>query len=123
MAQTPEQKKNEQRKRRHAKIRSCVVGTSEKPRLSVHASNRFVQAQFIDDGSGMTLVAGSTRTTTIAAKTVPTKTEAARELGLRLGALAQEKNIARVVFDRGGFLYTGRVKACAEGVRESGISF
>jgi large subunit ribosomal protein L18 len=110
--------KTEKRARRHKRIRSKVSGTSDMPRLSVFKSNKFVYAQLIDDEKGATLVAASTQD--IKGKGM---LEKAKKAGLEIAKLAQEKKIKKVVFDRGGFIYTGRVKALAEGAREGGLTF
>lgn len=109
-------KKTQSRKSRHARIRSRVVGTAARPRLAVYKSNRYVHAQLIDDEAGKTLVAGSTKG--MKAK----KTAAAQELGKDLAKRAQAAGIKAVVFDRGGFRYTGRVAILAEAVREGGLT-
>ncbi len=103
------------RVRRHNRIRASVSGTAARPRLSVFKSNRFLHAQLIDDEAGKTLVAGTTR------GMKHKKTEAAKALGLDLAKKAQAAGIKAVVFDRGGFRYTGRVAALAAAVREGGI--
>lgn len=109
-----ETKKNN-RVRRHARIRSRVIGSALRPRLAIYKSNRYVHAQIIDDSAGKTLVAGSTKG--MKAK----KTAAAKELGLDLAKRAQAAGIKTVVFDRGGFRYTGRVAILANAVREAGL--
>ena len=105
--------KTQKRIRRHKRIRAKVVGTKAVPRLSVFKSNKYLYAQIIDDNKGNTLVAVSDKE----AKG-KTKTERARDAGRELAKNAQTKKIAKVVFDRGGFIFTGRVKALAEGARE-----
>jgi large subunit ribosomal protein L18 len=111
-------KKTEQRARRHARIRSKISGTSEMPRLSVFKSNRYVSAQLIDDVKGETLVAASTQN--LKGKGM---LEKARNAGKAIAEAAVKKNIKKVAFDRGGFIYTGRVRAFAEGAREGGLEF
>jgi large subunit ribosomal protein L18 len=108
--------KTQSRDRRHARIRSRVIGSASRPRLAVYKSNRYVHAQIIDDAAGKTLVAGSTKG--MKAK----KTAAARELGADLAKRAKAAGITAVVFDRGGFRYTGRVAILAEAVREAGLT-
>ncbi len=111
-------KKIQDRTRRHARIRAKISGTKEIPRLSVFRSGKFIYAQLIDDDKGLTLVAGSDLKSTKG-----TKTERAKAVGLALAEMAKAKGIAKVVFDRGGFLYRGRVAALADGAREGGLKF
>ncbi len=110
--------KSEQRTRRHRRIRAKVIGTSERPRLAVFKSNSYIYAQLIDDTKGATLAAVSDMG--IKGKT---KTERAKIAGVTLAKDAKGKSIQAVVFDRGGFIYTGRVRAFAEGAREGGLTF
>ena len=110
--------KREGRERRHKRIRMSVAGTATRPRLSVYKSNRYIHAQIIDDVAGKTLVAGSTKEVKGAKKT-----DAAKALGVELAKKAKAKGIEAVVFDRGGFRYTGRVATLAEAAREGGLSF
>ena len=112
--------KTEKRERRHAKIRSKVSGTAEKPRLSVFRSNKYVYAQLIDDEKGHTLAFLSSQK--LASKKGG-MLERAREVGKDLAKIAKSKKIEKVVFDRGGFLYKGKIKAIAEGAREGGLVF
>jgi large subunit ribosomal protein L18 len=107
-----------QRKRRHARVRSQVVGSAEKPRLSVYRSNKFVYAQLIDDETGTTLVSSSD-----VKDTAGTKTDRAKTVGKNIAEGAKKQNIATVVFDRGGFKFAGRVKAVAEEARAGGLEF
>jgi large subunit ribosomal protein L18 len=109
--------KNQNHLRRHNRIRARVIGTGERPRLAVYKSNRYLHAQIIDDAAGKTLVAGSTKG--IAAK----KMDAAKELGADMAKRAQAAGIKAVVFDRGGFRYTGRVAMLATAAREAGLTF
>lgn len=110
--------KNEQRLRRHRRIRAKVSGTTERPRLAIFKSLNYIYAQIIDDTKGATLVASSDMS--VKGKT---KTERARLAGEALAKSAKAKGIASVVFDRGGFIYTGRVRSFAEGAREGGLVF
>ncbi len=103
---------------RHRRIRAKISGTSSVPRLSIFKSNKFIYAQLIDDEAGKTLASSSGMT--IKAKN---KTEQAVKVGEDLAKKAAEKNIKKVVFDRGGFIYTGRVKAIADAARNAGLSF
>ena len=111
-------KKRIQRQRRHARIRAKVIGFSEKPRLSIYKSNKYIWAQIIDDIKHITLVAVSTKG--IKGRN---ETERAKIAGEQIAKLAADKKIKRVVFDRGGFIYTGRIQAFAEGAREGGLLF
>lgn len=112
------QQKTAQRLRRRLRIRAKVSGTSTRPRLSVFKSNKFVSAQLIDDSSGKTLASASTRD----AK-AKTALEGAKEVGVEIAKKAKAAKIETVVFDRGGYIYTGKVKAIAEGAREGGLTF
>ncbi|HHY90469.1 MAG TPA: 50S ribosomal protein L18 [Clostridiales bacterium] len=116
--------KNEKRKKRHARMRKKVFGTPERPRLNVYRSLNNMYAQIIDDESGTTLVSASTLDKELKAqlKNGGNK-EAARLVGKAIAQKAIEKGIQRVVFDRGGYIYHGRVKELAEGAREAGLQF
>ncbi len=107
------------RVRRHAKIRTRVSGTAERPRLAVFRSNKSIYAQLINDDAGVTIASVST----MEAKGKLTKVAAATAAGKALAQAAHAKNIKAVVFDRGGFAFKGRVKALADGAREGGLSF
>jgi large subunit ribosomal protein L18 len=102
------------------RIRKKVAGSSDKPRLSVFRSNSEIYAQLIDDNNGKTIAAASSRDKDIAAQKV-TKTEKSKLVGLAIARKATELGISKVVFDRGGNLYHGRVKAIAEAAREGGL--
>ena len=116
--------KNANRLARHARVRKKISGTADRPRLDVYRSNSHIYAQVIDDTTGNTLVAASTLEAEIAAAVKEmTKTEAAKTVGKIIAERALAKNIKTVVFDRGGYLYTGRVQALAEAARESGLEF
>ena len=116
--------KNQDRLVRHARVRKKVSGTSEKPRFNVYRSLNNIYAQIIDDTNGTTLVSASTREKEVAELVKgKTKTEAAKIVGETAGKRALEKGINEVVFDRGGYLYTGRVKALADGARAAGLEF
>jgi large subunit ribosomal protein L18 len=104
------------------RIRKKVAGSADKPRLSVFRSNSEIYAQLIDDNEGKTLAAASSRDKDIAAQKV-TKTEKSKLVGLTIARKATELGIQKVVFDRGGNLYHGRVKAIAEAAREGGLQF
>ncbi|MCI8369566.1 MAG: 50S ribosomal protein L18 [Clostridia bacterium] len=116
--------KNEERLRRHARVRKKVKGTSATPRLSVYRSLNHVYAQIIDDTKGVTLCSASTMEKDVKAKIADmTKTDAAKEVGKAIAAKAKKLKIEAVVFDRGGYIYTGRVQAVADGAREAGLNF
>ena len=110
--------KNIQRNRRHARIRSQVAGTEARPRLAVFRSNKFIYAQLIDDTTGTTLAAASD-----IKETKGTKLERATAVGKAIADEAKKTSISAVVFDRGGFIFTGRVKALADAAREAGLQF
>jgi large subunit ribosomal protein L18 len=108
------------RERRHRRIRGKVHGTADRPRLVVYRSNKGIFAQLVDDESGRTLAGASW----LALKSFNgNKTDQAREVGKALAAAAKNAGIDTVVFDRGGYLYHGRVKALADGAREGGLKF
>jgi large subunit ribosomal protein L18 len=111
-------KRNAIRQRIHARIRAKLSGTGERPRLNVYRSLNNIYAQLIDDEKGVTLVSAST----IKLKTGG-NVAAAKEIGKTVAELAVEKGIKKVVFDRGGFLYHGRIKALADAAREAGLEF
>lgn len=113
-------KRQEMRQRRHRRVRRRVAGTSQRPRLSVFRSNSGIYAQAIDDLSGTTLAAASTSEVKDAGLD---KSQKAGKVGEILAARLGEKKIEMVVFDRGGYLYHGRVKALADAVRKGGIQF
>ena len=109
--------KNAVRAKRHLRVRNKVSGTAARPRLNVYRSSSNIYAQIIDDVAGNTLVSSSTIAKGLS------KTEAAVVVGKDVAAKALEKGITEVVFDRGGYLYMGRVKALAEAAREAGLKF
>src|SRR3982751_6371494 len=111
----------EARLRRHRRVRGKIRGTAERPRLQVFGSSRGIFAQLIADDAGRTLAAASWKE--LPASFKGGKTEQAAEVGKRLAAAAKKAGVENVVFDRGGYLYHGRVKALAEGAREGGLSF
>ncbi len=110
--------KTTQRARRKKRIRSKLFGTATMPRVSVFKSNRYVSAQIINDETGTTLVAGTTKT--MKGKTLQ---ERATALGESLAQQAQKAGITKVVFDRGGYIYTGTVAALADALRAGGLTF
>jgi len=109
------------RRRIQYRIRKKIKGTPNRPRLSVFRSNKEIYCQVIDDLNGQTLAAASSRDKGVDLK--GNKTERAKQVGLLLAERARSKNITTVVFDRGGYLYHGRVKALADGARENGLIF
>ena len=112
------------RKRRQRRIRRHLSGTSERPRLNVYRSARNISAQIIDDVAGHTLAAASTVEKNVAADTAEmNKRDQASHVGKLIAERAKAAGIGEVVFDRGGFVYHGRVKALAEGAREGGLKF
>lgn len=115
--------KRAQRLYRHKRIRAKLCGSRLCPRLSVFRSNRHIYAQLIDDEKGMTLLSFSDIALPKTKTTKAKKTSLAYEVGKRLGEMALKKRIKRVVFDRGGYKFHGRVKALAEGARKSGLNF
>lgn len=116
--------RNEARQRRHLRIRRDVQGTPDRPRLSVFRSLSHIYAQVIDDRSGRTLAAASTLDPEIRERAAAArKSEAGKLVGQLVARRAREKGIHRVVFDRGGYLYHGRVRSLAEGAREAGLEF
>ena len=116
--------KNAERIKRHKRIRNRISGTQERPRLCVYRSDKHIYAQIIDDTTGKTLAAASTVEKDIAAAVADmNKTQSAKEVGKALAAKAIACGISEVVFDRGGYLYTGRVASLADGAREGGLKF
>lgn len=110
--------------RRHMRVRKKLSGTSERPRLSVFRSLNHIYAQIIDDDNGVTLATASTFSPDIREKIGSGgNIEAAKAVGEALGKRALEKNITKVIFDRGGYLYHGRIKALAEAARKAGLDF
>mgnify|MGYP002733497042 CR=1 FL=1 len=116
--------KNAVRSKRHYRQRRDIIGTPERPRLNVYRSTGHIYAQIIDDSIGNTLVAASTLDAEIKGQLADkTKVEQAKMVGELVGKRAQAKGIAQVVFDRGGYLYTGRIAALADGARKAGLDF
>jgi len=114
--------KSSARKKIRYRIRKKISGAAAKPRLSVFRSNADIYAQLIDDASGVTIAAASSRQKEIASQKAP-KTEKSKMVGAAIATKAKELGITTVVFDRGGYIYHGRVKAVAEGAREGGLQF
>ena len=113
--------KNAQRQKRHIRVRGKNSGTPERPRLNVFRSNANIYAQVIDDVNGVTLASASTLDKEF--EGAAGNCEAAKKVGLLVAQRAKEKGISVVVFDRGGYIYHGRVAALAEGAREGGLEF
>ena len=116
--------KNEARTKRHVRLRHNLAGTANRPRLCVYRSLSNIYAQIIDDSKGVTLVSCNTTQKAVkdAVKNMTNK-EQARYVGEQIAKLAKKKKITQVVFDRGGYLYTGRVKELADGARAAGLEF
>jgi large subunit ribosomal protein L18 len=112
---------NAQRLKRHKRVRAKVSGTPERPRLNVFRSDKHIYAQLIDDVTGVTLVAASSVEKDFGVSGA--NREGAKKVGARIAERAKAKGIANVVFDRGGYVYHGRVKELAEGAREGGLEF
>jgi large subunit ribosomal protein L18 len=109
------------RRRRHARLRKGLTGTTQRPRLAVFRSNRFIYAQVIDDVAGATVAAASSHEPALRDRTLTVAT--ATEVGKLIAQRAKDAGVSSVVFDRGGFAYHGRVKALAEAAREGGLEF
>jgi large subunit ribosomal protein L18 len=118
----PTKQKQRLRQRRHHRVRKRVTGTAERPRLAVFRSNKHISAQVIDDVSGRTLAAASTVEGDLKSGATSNK-DAAANVGRVLAERAKGAGVSRVVFDRGGFLYHGRVAALADAAREGGLEF
>jgi large subunit ribosomal protein L18 len=112
------------RQRRKYRIRSRITGSPERPRLTVFRSSKHIYAQVVDDGGGCTLAAASTRSRDLRGTLDDDdKTTAAKKVGALIAKICLEKHIAKVVFDRNGYLYHGRIRALAEAAREAGLQF
>ena len=114
--------KNATRRKRHARVRAKLSGTEARPRLNVFRSNKNVYAQLIDDVNGVTLASASTLDKDFGLEST-SNLEAAQKVGELVAKRAVEKGISSIVFDRGGYLYHGRVKALADAARENGLEF
>lgn len=114
--------RNEMRKARHARIRENLSGTTDRPRLCVFRSNANIEAQIIDDVKGVTLVSATSLDKSLKLKN-GSNVEAAKVVGAEIAKRAKKAKINAVVFDRGGYLYHGRVKALAEAARDGGLEF
>ena len=119
----PEISKDRIRKRIHQRLRQRLAGTPQRPRLNVYRSLNHIYAQLIDDSTGATLVSASTATGKKGAKRTGGNVASAKEIGKLIAERAKEKGVKKVVFDRGGYLYHGRIKALADAAREAGLEF
>ena len=115
--------RSESRQKRHRRIRGKVFGNQERPRLAIFRSNQHIYAQVIDDTQHHTLVAASTLDTALKSLDSAANCDASVEVGKLIAQRAIDKGISKVVFDRGGNLYNGRVKALADAAREAGLDF
>ncbi|MEQ8460101.1 MAG: 50S ribosomal protein L18 [Sandaracinaceae bacterium] len=116
--------KSDSRLRRKKRIRKKVNGTPERPRLSIFRTAKHIYAQVIDDVDGKTLATASTLSKDVKGEvSEANKTEAAKKVGAAIAKACKDKGIEKVVFDRNGFIYHGRIRALAEGAREAGLSF
>ena len=114
--------KNKMRQKRHLRVRMNIAGTASLPRLNVYRSNKHIYAQIIDDVKGVTLVSASSNDKELKLAN-GSNVEAAKQVGALIAKRALEQSITAVVFDRGGYLYHGRVQALADGAREAGLKF
>jgi large subunit ribosomal protein L18 len=119
----PEISKDKTRRKVHQRMRQRLSGSPERPRLNVYRSLNHIYAQLIDDTSGNTLVSASTVQGGKGSKRTGGNVASAKEIGKTIAQRAQEKGIKKVVFDRGGYLYHGRIKALADAAREAGLEF
>lgn len=115
--------KNETRQRRHVRVRKRVAGNEERPRLNVYRSNKNIYAQVIDDAKGHTLAAASSLDTNLKDAKNGGNLEGAQAVGRLIAERAKSAGVEKVVFDRGGYLYHGRIKALADAAREGGLDF
>ena len=117
------QQRRESRVRRHKRVRKSIMGTSARPRLAVFRSNKHLVMQVIDDEAGRTLVAASTHEAAVRSEGGVSGVEGATRVGTLVAERAKAAGVDKVVFDRGGFLYHGRIAAAAEAAREAGLEF
>lgn len=117
--------KRERRERAHRRVRQRVSGTAERPRLSIYKSLRYVYAQVIDDDRGVTIAQASSKESALVAglEAGTGGRDAAKRVGEAIAERAREKGVQKVVFDRGGYIYHGKVRAVAEGARDKGLEF
>jgi len=119
----PDYSKDKIRRRIHERLRRRLQGTAERPRLNVYRSLNHIYAQVIDDSTGKTLAAASTAQGGKGSKRTGGNVASAKEVGKTIAQRAREKGVKKVVFDRGGYLYHGRIKALADAAREAGLEF
>jgi large subunit ribosomal protein L18 len=119
----PDISKDKVRRRIHQRLRQRMQGSAERPRLNVYRSLNHIYAQVIDDTTGKTLVAASTTESNKGGKKTGGNVASAKEIGKTIAERAKEKGVKKVVFDRGGYLYHGRIKALADAAREAGLEF
>ncbi|HKT49804.1 MAG TPA: 50S ribosomal protein L18 [Candidatus Angelobacter sp.] len=119
----PEISKDKVRRRVHQRIRQRMSGSGERPRLNIYRSLNHIYAQVIDDTTGKTIASASTVQGKKGSKKTGGNVASAKEIGKTIAQRAQEKGVKRVVFDRGGYLYHGRIKALADAAREAGLEF
>lgn len=117
------QQRHESRLRRHRRVRKKVVGTAARPRLAVHRSNKHITVQLIDDDAGRTIAAASTTEAEVRGSGSGSTVAAATKVGQVVAQRAKAAGVSKVVYDRGGYLYHGRVAAVAEAAREAGLEF
>jgi len=115
--------RSDRRLRKHSRVRKKVAGNTERPRLNIFRSSKHIYAQIVDDETGKTLCAASSLSKELTELKTGANKAAARKVGGLIAQKAKEKSIAKVVFDRGGYLYHGRIKELAEGAREGGLQF
>lgn len=115
--------RSERRVRKHVRVRKKVAGTSMQPRLNVYRSSKHIYAQLVDDEAGKTLATASSLSKVLESLKTGANKQAAREVGKLIAKVAKDKKIEKCVFDRGGYLYHGRIKELAEGAREGGLKF
>lgn len=115
--------KRKAREKRHTRVKKKIQGKAERPRLAVFRSNLHIYAQLIDDDSGKVFVSASSLDKEVGGQTETGKIELAKAVGKLLASRAEKVKVKKVVFDRGGYIYHGRVKALAEGAREGGLQF
>ncbi|HJT53479.1 MAG TPA: 50S ribosomal protein L18 [Candidatus Acidoferrales bacterium] len=119
----PEISKDKIRRRVHQRIRQRMSGSAERPRLNIYRSLNHIYAQVIDDGTGKTIASASTVQGKKGSRKTGGNVATAKEIGKAIAQRAQEKGVKKVVFDRGGYLYHGRIKALADAAREAGLEF
>jgi large subunit ribosomal protein L18 len=115
--------RTERRVRKHARVRKTVTGTAARPRLNVYRSSKHIYAQIVDDDKGHTLASASSLSKELEGLKTGANRAAARAVGKLIAQKATAKNVTKVVFDRGGYVYHGRIKELAEGAREGGLKF